>query len=348
MIEWNMVYPLEKTGRVGEALQAIERYYAVGPMNWHRDVMEVHYYMIRAYLSNQYLEQAIAIVPSLVQASRDKGNENPANATYWLEYTSKLLMENSQTAAAIPLLEEAIRLQEDTPGLSGKSIADSPLVADMKTGARLIALANQRDKLIDAYLATSRENDARTRVLGWIESMEKPEARLLHAALRLSSGYIKSEQHDFAKKLLVQIEVATRRGVSIDSEPGLYKFAIPNDVKQISLIGEIGSQYLTLREYATTERLCRACISEYTRLEQDGRVVLPTLKKQAQYILGCALLEQDKYGEAEPMLLASLLSEEELSDGADSTAHKAAIAALEKLYIATDRPELAQKWPAKP
>jgi hypothetical protein len=48
------------------------------------------------------------------------------------------------------------------------------------------------------------------------------------------------------------------------------------------------------------------------------------------------------------LLLASPLSVEELSDGADSTGNKAAIAALEKLYIATDRPELAQKWRAKP
>ena len=76
--------------------------------------------------------------------------------------------------------------------------------------------------------------------------------------------------------------------------------------------------------------------------------MLPTLKKQAQCNLGCALLEQGKYSEAERSLLASLLSEEELSDGADSTAHKAAIAALEKLYKATDRPELAKKWHPKP
>jgi hypothetical protein len=76
-----------------------------------------------------------------------------------------------------------------------------------------------------------------------------------------------------------------------DSEPVLYKLVMPNDVKQISLFCEIGSQYLALREYATAERLCRECVSEYTRLEQNGRVLLPTLKKQAQYTLGVRSLD---------------------------------------------------------
>lgn len=346
-LDWAMASPLQKSGRVGEALQAYQRYYAAGPENWHRDSLEVHYKMMDCLLANKQIDQATAIAPSLVEASRKSGNKNPATSIKWLSDLGTLLQMNAQTAAAIPLFEEAIRLQEDSPETSGKNNADSPWVADMKTGASLIALADQRDKLIDAYLATNRLNDAQTRVLGWIEPMEKPEAKSLQAALRVSSGYIKSEQHDLAKRLLLQLEAATKRGVSTDGEPFLQKLAMPNEVKQISLLREIGSQYLTLREHATSERLCRECISEYTRLEQDGRVLLPTLKKQGQCNLGCALLEQGKYSEAEPLLLDSLLSEQELADGADSTAHKAAIVALEKLYKATDRPELAEKWRAK-
>ena len=48
---------------------------------------------------------------------------------------------------------------------------------------------------------------------------------------------------------------------------------MPNDVKQLSLLCEIGSQYLASREHASAERLCRECIDEYTRIEQKGRFV---------------------------------------------------------------------------
>ncbi len=346
MVDWNLGLALWNSGRTEDALPVFERYYAVEPKDWHRDAMEVRYWMFRVYLANHHLEQAVAIVPLLVETSRKNGINNATSAIRWLDYAAKLLMEKSQTAAAIPLFEELTRLREN-PLPADKNITDASFVARMKTSAGLIALADQRDKLIDAYLATNRLNDAQTRVLGWIEPIEKPEAKSLQAALRVSSGYIKTEQHDLAKSLLLQLETATKRGVSTDGEPLLHQLAMPKDVKQISLLCEIASQYLTLRMHGTAERLLRGCISEYTRLEQDGRVLLPTLKKQAQCNLGCALLEQGNYTEAEPMLLASLLSEEELSDGFDSTAHKSAVAALEKLYIATDRPELAKKWRAK-
>jgi len=350
-INWQLAFALEKSGRIKEALPAYEQYYAAGPENWPYDAMDAHNKMVLLYLTTDQPTQALAILPALLETSRAKNSNNRA---YGLKQVADALIKNSQTAAAVPVLEEALRrleteIQKFSDPISGQEM--KLLGFDVKSTvapvASAIFLATYREQLTDAYLTTNRLADAKSRALSWIEPEEKPDARLLKAALRISKAFINSSQFDNAKSLLLSLEQAARRGVSVQSVPPLERLAMQADVMQLAMYCEIAGQYLELGDMDNAARLLRESVTEYTRLEQRGRFIMPTQVKQAKYYLGRVLLEQSKYDEAESLLLASLLSEEEFSDGADSTAHKAAVSALVKLYATTGRPELAEQWREK-
>ena len=318
---WTLLsYALEKSGRTNEALAIYEQCYAMGPENWPYDAMYAHGLMFQLYLANEQTEQALAIVPALLETSRIKDSKT---ALKWLRPVANNLLKHSLTEAAVPVLEEVLRREEEIQkgGDSFPKLEVQLLGVDLKpsvvTPILAESLANRRAELLDAYLSTNRLADANACVLSWIKPESKLEARSLQAALRVSHAFMKSGQVDDAKSLLSSLEQAARKGVTSQSEPFL-RLAMADDVRQLALYGDIASQYLELSDLANAERLSRECVTQYESLEQSGRFLLPTQTKQAKNCLGRALLEQSKYDEAEPLLLASLLSEEELSYAAEA------------------------------
>ena len=327
-------YALEKSGRINESLAIYEQYYAAGPDRWPFDSLNAHFDMIRLYMATDQPTKALPIIPALLETSRAKDRKT---ALERLRSIAKNLLKNSQTEAAVPVLEEVLRREEEFQK-DEKSKAEQIVQS--------IFVAENHEQLLDAYLTLNCLENANSCVLGWIEPEGKLEARSLLAALRVSAAFIKSGQVEDAKSLLSSLEHATRNGVTSQSEPWI-RLVMADDVRQLALFGDIACQHLELGDMASAERLSRECVTQYASLERSGRILLPIQTNQAKYCLGRVLLEQSKYDEAEPLLLASLFSEEELSDGADSTAHKAAMSALEKLYTATHRPELANQWRQK-
>ncbi len=200
-----------------------------------------------------------------------------------------------------------------------------------------VAHPENPEQLLEAYLATNRLGDAASSLSNWLSSKEIVDVLLLQEALRVSNGLAKSSKIDDAKRLLVLIEQATRNGISSQRLPLMQRMFMADDVRQLALYGDIAMQHLDLADWSNAERLSRECLTQYKSLEESGRFLLPAQTKQANYCLGRVLLEQGKFEEAEPLLLESQLSEQELLDGADKTVHQAAVVALEKLYTAKNR-----------
>jgi tetratricopeptide (TPR) repeat protein len=243
---------------------------------------------------------------------------------------------------ALPLLEKEVLIRTESLQRGKDNVPPSPLTPVEKRH-----LDRVRQQLLDAYVATRRFPDASAKLSVWLASEPIADVLLLKSSLPIVNELTKSKHNDDAMRLLEVIEQSARKGVSSERLPKLQQFLFRDDITQLGIYGEIAMQYLELADWANAQRLARECMEQYTLLEQSGRFLLPNQTKQAKYCLGRVLLEQGKFDEAEPMLLESLLSEQELSDGADTTVHQAALVALEKLYTATDRPELAKQWREK-
>ena len=294
---WTLLsYALEKSGRTNEALAIYEQCYAMGPENWPYDAMYAHGLMFQLYLANEQTEQALAIVPALLETSRIKDSKT---ALKWLRPVANNLLKHSLTEAAVPVLEEVLRREEEIQkgGDSFPKLEMQLLGVDLKpsvvTPILAESLANRRAELLDAYLITNRLADANACVLSWIKPESKLEARSLQAALRVSHAFMKSGQVDDAKSLLSSLEQAARKGVTSQSEPFL-RLAMADDVRQLALYGDIASQYLELSDLANAERLSRECVTQYASLEQSGRFLLPTQTKQAKNCLGRAVARAEQ------------------------------------------------------
>ncbi len=269
------------------------------------------------------------------------GENHPVVSVYSYRLAQSLVKLND-FQGALPLLEKEVLIRTESLQQGKKNVPPTLL-----TGVEKRHFDRIREQLLNGYLATQRLPDAAAKLSSWLAAGPIADVLLLQTALRVVNELTKSNQTDDATGLLVGIEQSVRKGISSERLPQAQQFFFRDDVIQLGIYGEIAMRHLELADWANAERLARECVAQYTRLEESGRFVLPTQTKQAKYCLGCVLLEQGKFDEAEPVLLESLLSEQELSDGADATVHQAALVALEKLYTATNRPELAKQWREK-
>lgn len=337
---WTLLsYAMAESGRLDEAVTVYEQCYAMGTANLIYDATQAHHRMIWLYMANNQLERALTIMPSLLESLRDKDNKTTLSL---LSPIADRLLKQSQTEAAICVLEEVLRREENNEGGVAVGATTTPLTPS-------IAVTKRREQLLNAYLTTDHIADATSRLLSWLNNEEKKhDARLLQAGLRIADALMISSQNDDAKRVLASIEQATRKGVSSQSLDLVQRMFVADDVRQLTLYADIAGRCLELGDWANAERLSQECVTQYTRLTQSGRLFSPMYTSQAQRNLGLALLEQGKYKDAEPALLASLEVNGESTIGAEATAAStAAISALVRLYDATSRPELAKKWREK-
>ncbi len=123
----------------------------------------------------------------------------------------------------------------------------------------------------DAYLTTNHLADAKSRLSSWLASEEIADALVLQAALRVSNALMKSSHTDDAKRLLVSVEQATRKGIASLRLPLTQRMLMADDVRQLALYGDIAMQHLELADWGNAERLSRECLTQYKILEEKGR-----------------------------------------------------------------------------
>jgi tetratricopeptide (TPR) repeat protein len=252
------------------------------------------------------------------------GDEHPTVSPYKIRL-ARTYLKLRDFRGAIPLLEEVLLREEEFKTIQ---VGSSTTLGSSGVGVTSIC----RD-LLDAYLATNRLSDAKSLLLSWLAAEDTTDVLLLQDALRVSKGLTKED----AKSLLDSIEQATRRGISSQRLPRIQRVFMADDVRQLALYSDCAMQHLELGDWVNAERLSRECVKQYKSLEEEGRFVSPTQTKPAKYCLGRVLFEQGKYEEAEPLLLAALWTEDELSMASEGMTNMAVTESLERLYQATGR-----------
>jgi hypothetical protein len=130
---------------------------------------------------------------------------------------------------------------------------------------------------------------------------------------------------------------------------------LPPDSPQLAnAFAVLGRWLLDLKQYADAEKILRECLTLREKLAMasdpdapGSQAVPPWLVASARSLVAGALLGQEKYADAEPLLLAAvqgLMKDEKAIPPRARNNIAEAIGRLIELYNATGRPDEAAKW----
>jgi hypothetical protein len=124
------------------------------------------------------------------------------------------------------------------------------------------------------------------------------------------------------------------------------RIALPRDSPQLAgMLAQIGLSLLQQKQWTEAELLLRECLAIREKAQPD---VWSTFNTQS--LLGGALLGQQKYAEAEPLLLKGyegMKQRENTIPPQAITRLPEALDRLIELSTATNQPEAAKKWQAE-
>jgi eukaryotic-like serine/threonine-protein kinase len=279
--------------------------------------------------ADEYVEMYNSVTDLLKAAKRDQ-------AVALLEEmltikTAKLGPTHSQTIEILNRLgltynemgqfdKAILRSEEQVKALEAKIGRD-----DLQT---LRAVAN----LAVAYMGANRIKDA-------IPSLEeahrasKKHREIAWVINPLISAYRKGGENDKVVTLL-------------SGELAESRIALPKESPQLaSLLAQIGMTFLDLKKWSEAEPLIRECLTIREKVQPDHWLTFNT-----KSMLGGSLLGQQKYAEAEPLLLAAyegMSAREKTIPPQGGTRIPETLARLIELYTTTDKPDQLKKWQAE-
>jgi tetratricopeptide (TPR) repeat protein/predicted Ser/Thr protein kinase len=263
--------------------------------------------------------EAVAIYEQVLeQARKSFGPEHP-NTLATLNNLAGAYHLAGRDAQAIPLFEQARDLTEKKLG------PDHPLTVSTLSN---LAVAYRSERQFDRSGLLFEEVLKRQRARF---GSDHPE--VLATLRELGQNY-----RDAGKlaDALSRFEEAVRRA---KDRPGPPLLTLP------SFLADLGSAYILDKKFTEAETVLRECLSVKEKQQRDDWIAA-----YAKSQLGEALWRQQKYADAEPLLLAGyegLLAKEKDIPLTGKNNLPDAINRLVKFYEAWDKPEEAAKWRKK-
>ena len=159
--------------------------------------------------------------------------------------------------------------------------------------------------------------------------------------------------HDNTRIIIVYLASVHRKmGTPHRTEPVLREFVAflrehpgPQSADYAKQLGVLAKNLLDQKKYAETEAFARACLTIRAKNSPDEWTTF-----DAQSVVGAAMLGQQKYAEAEPLLVAGYDGMAQRHAKIPPNAKVRLTEALDRLvhlYDAWGKPEEAAKWRAK-
>jgi serine/threonine protein kinase len=262
---------------------------------------------------------------------------------------------------AVPLLEETLKIRKATLGpehpqtlistgnlakaynATGKTDLALPLFEEtlrlmkVKLGPDHPDTLTSMNNLARAYLAVGKFDPALPLLEETLRLMKVklgPEhPTTLGITGNLGKAYCEANQGEKAVATL-KVFVAGRR-----------KRAKPDDPQFAGLLAQVAPDLLKCRQYAAADEMLRECLAIREKTQPDA---WSTFDARSQ--LGGALLGQNKYAEAEPLLLAGYvgMKQREKTIPPQGSSHiPEALERLIDLYTVTGKPDEARMWRAE-
>ncbi|MCO6458048.1 MAG: serine/threonine protein kinase [Pirellulaceae bacterium] len=257
---------------------------------------------------------------------------------------------------ALPLYQETLQLRKDRQG------PDHPeTLASMNNLAASYWRCKQLDKSIPLFEETLRRFESKLgqdhpdaiRVAANLGVNYKDAERLAEALPLLEAAYRASSRHPslawVASPLLdayVQAGEAAKGAALAKELLATARPGLPQDSPQLAAkLAETGRILMQLESWSDAEPIIRECLAIRQQAQPEAWLTF-----NSQAMLGAALLGQEKYAEAEPLLLAGYEGMKARAETIPPQAQPRLTEALDRLidlYTATNNPDEVAKWQAE-
>ncbi len=277
----------------------------------HPDTLCTECYLAEAYLRASKLDQALSLAEQCLTARRDTlGREHP-HTLRSLNQVGVILRSLKRLDRSISMLEEVVQLQQTVlpPDHPETLTSKANLGASYRVAGRI---DEGLRLLIEAYQKGHTQP-----ALSWVGE-------------QLLDTYIMAGKTKEATELTHELLATARKMMSSDSPP------------LASALAKTGSAFVRLQAWSEAEPILREALAIRQQHEPDTWTTFNT-----QSMLGGALTGQQKYAEAEPLLVQGYEGLQQRSAEIPPEGQVRLSEALERLvafYEATGKPEEAVRW----
>ena len=268
---------------------------------------------------------------------------------------------SGQAAMAVPLLEDAIEKRTRLPGdADGKELAldVSELGVALSNAGKAkqaIPIHIQAVDLVGRQFGAEHQNTlTATRNLGiaYLQAEQFADGVALLEKLLETCNRLHGVEHPEALKVGAQLVAAYRLDGKSEEERRLALSRVQilrsqsDEIQLASALAVASDALQTYESFTDAEPLARECVQIRAAKMPDT-----WLHSNAQSLLGGALVGQQKYAEAESLLLQAFegldLHKAEVPPNAHQRHIKATLDRLIQLYESTNRPDEVLRWKAK-
>jgi serine/threonine protein kinase len=269
-----------------------------------------------AYKQDGQVQKALPLLEQAVEHCKAKlGADHPETVTGMNNLASAYLT-TGQFQKAMPLYQQTLATLKSTLGADHPKTLTTMAnlgITYFNTGKLPMAIA-----VWEEILATARKRpDSMPAQLSWVP-------------LALVDAYGAARQFEKAEALHRQFLEQARKQFGA------------NDVRTAGLMAGLGSNLLQQRKFSEAEQVLRECLATLEKHQPDAWTTFST-----KSMLGCALLGQKRYADAEPLLLEGYegMKTRPITISPAGQARLAEAAqCLVELYEAWAQPDKAEEW----
>ncbi len=282
----------------------------------HPDTLTIMNNLANGYSDAGKIDQALLLYDETLKLSKSKlGPDHPDTLTI-MNNLALCYGAAGELDQALPLLEETLRLSQAKLGTDHPDTLNS--MYNLASGYQAAGKLDQALPLLEETLRLSQAK------LG----PDHPDT--LASMGNLGSAYCDANQGDRAADTLT----AFVAGMKPKYRPGSPQFA--------GLLSQVSLALLGCDQFASAEVMLRECLEIREQVEPDAWTTFNT-----QSLLGAALLGQEMYVDAEPLLLKGydgMKAREATIPPQATNCIPETLDLLIELYVATDRTDEAQKY----
>jgi serine/threonine protein kinase/tetratricopeptide (TPR) repeat protein len=318
----NLATAYEAAGRIDEALKIHEATFKLRTTKLgvdHPDTLTSMNNLAGALDSIGKKDQALSMYEEVLRLTKVSQGDDHPDTLRAMNNLAATYNSMGTPERAIPIFEETVRLRvaklgPDHPSTLGSKSNLAACYHKVGNVELAIPLFEETVKLMKNKLGPS-------------------DAKKLVTMNNLAKAYVTAKQGDKAVAIWNETIDLYRQQLGADST----EFAMK--------VNAISRNLLTAGEPAAAEEHLRSSLGTQEKSASDGWVTSET-----RYLLGVALMNQMKYQDSEPLLLAGLQGLEQHADAVPLDRRQYLLEAAQKLvefYGLVDKPDEASKWKAK-
>jgi serine/threonine protein kinase len=315
----NLAIAYQAAGQLQKALplfvETLQKRQAKLPPD-HPDTLNCMHWLARAYQADGQLDKAVPLYQETLEKMKAKLPPDHPHTLTCMNNLARAYQDASQLDKAVPLYQQTLEK------MKAKLPSDHPETLNcMHNLATAYQAAGQLQKALPLFVETLQKRQAK---------LGADHAHTLRAMIWLAWAYFESRRYADAEPLVATWLDKQRPKLPAD------------DLKMASYLELLGECRVMLKKYTAAETPLRDSLAIYQKKQPNS-----VMHHHTTSVLGAALAGQQKYADAEPLLVKSatgLVANAAKLSPRNRERMLAAVQRVIDLYDAWDRPEDAAHW----